>query len=129
VCAVDHRFAGRRLHRAAQLAGERWLGFPSGRNRPSSSGHLVERVLAKAGLEDAEFLAVDSLTAQKRLVEAGFGLALLPETAVREERRLGTLATIEAPGLAVSQPICAVHRKNGYLNGAARALLAELQKG
>jgi DNA-binding transcriptional LysR family regulator len=127
VCAADHRLAGRRLRRTTQLAGERWLGFPSGRGRPSSSGQLVERQLARAGLGDIDYLTVDNLTAQKRLVEAGFGIALLPATAVQEERRLGTVAVIDAPGLRLAQPVCAVHRKHGYLNGATRALLAELQ--
>lgn len=126
VCAADHRLAGKRPRSLAQLSGERWLAFPAGRNRPPSVGHLVERELAKAGLIDLDILAVDSLTAQKRLVEAGFGIALLPASAIGEERRLGTLAVIDAPRLAVAQPIHAVHRRGGYLNGACCALLAEL---
>ncbi|MEQ9641975.1 MAG: LysR family transcriptional regulator [Alphaproteobacteria bacterium] len=127
VCAADHRFAGKRPRPLSQLGDERWLAFPAGRNRPPSSGHQVENQLAKAGLGDAEMLTVDSLTAQKRLVEAGFGIALLPRSAIREELRLGTLATIAAPSLAAMQPVCAVHRRNGYLNGACRALLDDLR--
>jgi DNA-binding transcriptional LysR family regulator len=128
-CAGDHPLAGKRLRGTAKLAAERWLSFPSGRGRPSSSGRLVEQQLARAGLGDVDLLLVDSLTAQKRLVEAGFGIALLPETAVREERRLGSIATIDAPALRLAQPVCAVHRRNGFLNGATRALLAELSDG
>jgi DNA-binding transcriptional LysR family regulator len=39
-------------------------------------------VLAAAGLSAAEIIPIDSLTAQKRMVEAGFGLALLPKSSV-----------------------------------------------
>ena len=42
-------------------------------------------------------MPIDSLTAQKRMVEAGFGLAALPETSLAEELRTGTLCAIAAP--------------------------------
>jgi len=43
---------------------------------------LFVSVLAAAGLSAAEIIPIDSLTAQKRMVEAGFGLALLPKSGV-----------------------------------------------
>jgi len=43
---------------------------------------LFLSVLAAAGLSAAEIIPIDSLTAQKRMVEAGFGLALLPKSGV-----------------------------------------------
>ena len=67
---------------------------------------------------------IDSLTAQKRVVEIGFGLALLPKSSIQEELRLGTLAVIDAPRLRATIPVAVVHRRNGYLSGAAKALLA-----
>lgn len=67
---------------------------------------------------------VDSLTAQKRLVEAGFGLALLPESSIREERASGSLATIDVADLRACNPVFAIARKGGYLSPAARDLLA-----
>jgi DNA-binding transcriptional LysR family regulator len=75
-------------------------------------------------LDDAEIAAVDSLTAQKRIVEIGFGLALLPESSIQEELRLGTLAIIDVKQLRATIPVAAIHRRNGYLGGAAKALLA-----
>jgi len=69
-------------------------------------------------------MAIDSITAQKRLIEAGIGIALLPESSIHEELRLGTLATIDVPRLRTTVPIYVLYRKNGYLTGAARTLLA-----
>ena len=50
-------------------------------------------------------MAIDSMTAQKRLIEAGIGIALLPESSVHEELRLGTLRTIDVPHLQTTVPI------------------------
>ena len=67
---------------------------------------------------------IDSLTAQKRLVEAGFGIALVPESSVRDELRLGTLQVLNAPAVRTTVPVTLIHRRKGYLSPAARALLS-----
>jgi DNA-binding transcriptional LysR family regulator len=125
IAAPTHRFAGRRVEDPLALRDERWIGFPR-RGPTASFANLLERQLASAGLDGVEIAAVDSLTAQKRIVEIGFGLALLPESGIQEELRLGTLAVIDVPALRTQQPIAVIHRRNGYLGGAARALLALL---
>lgn len=76
-----------------------------------------------------EIVPIDSLSAQKRLVEAGFGIALLAESAVEEELRLGTLSVINVPTLKAAIPVSIVHRRNGYLGAAASALLATIAGG
>ena len=43
------------------------------------------QAIASAGLDAADVTLIDSLTAQKRLAQAGFGLALVPESSVRDE--------------------------------------------
>ena len=60
-------------------------------------GTSLRQSLAACGLGAAEIIAIDSLTAQKRMVEAGFGLALLPESSVDEELRAGTLRALNGP--------------------------------
>ena len=122
ICAPDHPGAGKQLTRR-QLAGERWVGFPAARGR-ESFGKILERQLAGAGLDGAKITVIDSLTAQKRLVEAGFGIALVPESSVRDELRLGSLREIDLPAVRTSVPVVLVHRRNGYLNPAVRALIA-----
>src|SRR5215467_12105855 len=72
VASHDHRLAGRRRLRAGDLATERWIGFPPSPGDRDSSGHLLVRQFARAGLDRADLTLVDSLTAQKRLAQAGF---------------------------------------------------------
>ena len=55
---------------------------------------------------------MDSLTAQKRLVESGFGVALLPRSSFREELERGSLRIVDVEQLRVEQPVFAVRRKN-----------------
>lgn len=124
--APAHRLAGKRAGKSS-LLGERWIGFPAARGR-ESFGHILARRLIAAGLDEAKVTIIDSLTAQKRLVEAGFGIALVPESSVRDELKLGTLREIDAPAVRTTVPIVLIHRHKGHLNPAARAFIALLRE-
>jgi DNA-binding transcriptional LysR family regulator len=128
-CSPDHRLAGHRVRDPGALAGERWVTFPPQRRRREPFATALEQRLAAAGIEAAEIVRIDSLTAQKRLVEAGFGIALLIESSVQEELRLGSLEIIDAPALRGGVPVTLVQRRNGYLSGAARSLVAVIKAG
>jgi DNA-binding transcriptional LysR family regulator len=127
VCAPTHRLARTRRPSARALAGEAWVAFPVrvGGADESYAQMLTER-LGALGLGGAEIVHIDSLTAQKRLVEAGFGLGLLPESSVEEELRLGTLRSLSIREMRLSVPVVLVHRRRGHLSGAAQALMALL---
>ncbi len=111
----------------ATLAGRAWVAFPLD---AGSSGEpfarVLERRLASAGLADSGRIVVDSLTAQKRLIEAGFGLGLLPASAVDEELRLGSLRRLPIPALETTVPVVLLTRRDGYLSPATRRLIAVL---
>jgi len=123
VCSAQHKWAGKRLRDPQELRSDQWFALPMTRHR-GSFAHLVARQLASARLDDVAVMTIDSLTAQKRLIEAGIGIALLPESSIQEELRLGTLQTIDIPRLQTTVPIHVLYRKNGYLSGASRTLLA-----
>jgi DNA-binding transcriptional LysR family regulator len=123
VCSAEHKWGGKRLRDPKQLLTDQWFALPMTRHR-GSFAHLVARQLASAELDDVSVMAIDSLNAQKRLIEAGIGIALLPESSVQEELRLGTLRTIDIPCLQTMVPIHVLYRKNGYLTGASRTLLS-----
>jgi len=122
---ADHRRAGKRVRSLTALAGERWLAFPRQPGRPEASAAMVDNALIAAGVPEEAIRRIDSLTAQKRLIEAGFGIGLVPETAIEEERAAGTLAVIDVGDLDLGLPVVLVTRKGGYLGSAARTFVTE----
>ena len=128
VCGPGHRLAGARRVAPSALAGERWVAFPArpATAAPEAYSTALQERLAACGLGGAEVLPIDSLTAQKRMVEAGFGLALLPASSVDEEIRAGTLRVLAVPALRVTIPVVLVRRRRAFLSGAARVLASLL---
>jgi DNA-binding transcriptional LysR family regulator len=124
VCAPDHRLAGGGTVHVRQLSGERWLAFPAHDGETYST--VLGQRLAAAGLGDAEIVPIDSLTAQKRMAEAGFGLALVPESSVGEELRAGTLIVLDVPAVRSALHVSLIHRRDAFIGGATRALIAAL---
>jgi DNA-binding transcriptional LysR family regulator len=126
VVPASHRVTANRLPDLRALQDERWLGFPPERRQPDSFGQLLERHLMSSGLANSPITLVDSLTAQKRLVEAGLGVALMPTSSVREELRIGSLRTIEIESMKAELPVVVVRRKSGYQGQLATAFLKVL---
>lgn len=126
-CSMDHELAGRSIKSLAELVSERWLAFPEIPGQREIWASHVFSVFQTFGLGEIEWTPVDSLTAQKRLVEAGFGLALMTESAVAEERAAGTLATIDVRDLTLTIPIFLVTRRDGFLSVAANRLRDSLK--
>ena len=62
------------------------------------------------------------------MVEAGFGIALLPASSIKEERGAKTIATIRVADFSAANPISLIVRKGGYLNAVSQRLLEILRK-
>jgi DNA-binding transcriptional LysR family regulator len=127
VCGCGHRLAGKRVRSLRELKAEPWLAFPDPFDRREASAASLFIQFQIRGVPEIQWTPVDSLTAQKRLVEAGFGIALLPESSISEERVRKTLATISVRDLDIANPVTAIVRKDGYLSAAARKLLELLK--
>jgi DNA-binding transcriptional LysR family regulator len=129
VCSPRHRLAGARKIAPRALSGERWIAFAAQR-RPDAArepyASALAQGLARLGIDAADILPIDSLTAQKRMVEAGFGLALLPASAVDEELRSGALRPLRIPAMRATIPVVLIHRRRAFLSGATRALIDAL---
>jgi DNA-binding transcriptional LysR family regulator len=129
VCAPGHRLAGARRVNPQRLSNETWIGFPE---RPGRSVAALDSVLraflAMHYQPGTKRILIDSLTAQKRLIEAGFGIGLLPKSGVDEELRAGSLRRLAVPAPRSDLPISVVYRRNGYLSGAAQSLLGLLER-
>jgi DNA-binding transcriptional LysR family regulator len=128
VVPAAHRIRARRVGDLRAFQGESWLVFPPDPRQPESGSHLLEGRLLAAGVARPKLTPIDSLTAQKRLVEAGLGVALLPSASVREELRRGSLRAVEVANLHAEQPVVAVRRRAGRHGPAALGFLALLQR-
>jgi DNA-binding transcriptional LysR family regulator len=129
VCAADHPLAGRSVKRLAQLRTERWLAFPEAPGRLETAAPYIVASFRAHGLGEPDWAPIDSLTAQKRLVEAGMGLALMAESGASEELASGALRCIDVKDLRAGQEIAAVTRKGGFLSAAGRHLIDLLRSG
>ncbi len=74
-------------------------------------------------------MVVDRLTAQKRLVEAGLGIAFLPRSSVGEELRSGGLRIVEVANLKAATPVALVRRRGGHRRPLANAFVSCLASG
>jgi len=97
VCAATHPLAGKRVASLQRLAKERWLAFPVQERRGESFAASVFAQFLTRGIAQIDWVAIDGLTAQKRLVEAGFGLALLQASAIEDELARRVLARMFVP--------------------------------
>jgi DNA-binding transcriptional LysR family regulator len=90
---------------------------------------FLNRTLAAAGLDDEpEVIPIDSLTAQKRLVEATLGIALLAESNVADEIRRGSLKQLSLRGLHANIPVALTYRRDGYLSTTAQNFISALTR-
>jgi len=69
---------------------------------------------------------VDSITAQKGLVEASFGIALMPKRNRREELAGGKLKIVEVASLTAQIPVALMRRKGGARSKSEIALADHL---
>ena len=98
------------------LRGERWIAFPEVPGRREIAASHILALFQTLGLGDVVWTPVDSLTAQKRLVEAGFGIALLSQINAAEELGSEALSTISVRDLKASHDVVTVTRRGGFLS-------------
>src|SRR5437879_12433974 len=69
--------------RASELAGVPFLLYP----KQSNMGSIIDQFFAKIGVTPRVLMEADDTEAIKRLVESGFGYSMLPEHALRGQKR------------------------------------------
>ena len=127
IAGSAHQFSDNPSPHPKALTTIPWVTFPlDQRSSGEPYARLIRRQLTKAGLDDLEMITIDSLTVQKRLIEAGFGVGFLPISSLQEELRLGSIRILNIPALTTTIPITLLRRKKGYLPPGAKALLAQL---
>jgi DNA-binding transcriptional LysR family regulator len=121
VVEPEHRFAASGRIRMKELAEEQLVQF----DRTSSYHDLTSALFLTAGVSPAARMELDNIDAAKKMVEQGFGVALLPQTSVADELEAGVLAEVEIVDASpVRRKIVAITRRDaGPPAGHAKAFL------
>jgi DNA-binding transcriptional LysR family regulator len=123
VLVVDpaHRFASDGRIAMEELSREQLIMF----DRTSSYHELTSALFRRAGVLPAGVMELDNIDAAKKMVQEGFGVALLPRTAVSAELDADLLREVEiADAEPVRREIVAVWRRDaGPPAGAIAAFL------
>lgn len=125
IAAAQHPFA-----RLEQIALSELTSQPLVlRERGSGTREVFMKYLHQLGVAESDLRVVLELPASeaiKAAVEAGAGVGVISEHAVRREQRLGTLVARPLRELRMRRPLSAAYARGHLLPAAARALLSEL---
>ena len=128
VCSAENSLSSNPADLLAQLKTIPWATYPPRTTVGNVEFTKVTQTLReKVGLDSAETIYIDSLTAQKRMVEANFAIGLLPISSIQEELQLGTMQIVNLPEAAADIPVVATRRRDGFTSTATNTLLALLR--
>lgn len=106
----------------SELEREQGLGYPI----PSGgSSESFNKTLQRRGFGSWKMISLNSFHAQVKLLEGGFGIALLRRECIRAQLESGDLVEIQAP-FPVATPVFLSWRSKGYLDEASNYLRQQL---
>jgi DNA-binding transcriptional LysR family regulator len=126
VADPGHPFARRDRVRLAEIADEQLVQF----DRTSSYTELTNALFRDAGVRPQGTMELDNIDAAKKMVQEGLGVALLPQTSVRQELDVGLLVQVEIADAKPPRPqLVAIRRRDrGVPAGTVAAFLAAVEE-
>lgn len=117
IAAPDHALAGARAVPLARLAKEPFLLREPG----SETRHAIEQLFTRRNITLSAVMVVNSNEAIKQSVQAGLGLAIVPEQSIALERDAGRLAVLDVATLPLECTWHLVHRREKRFSCVAEA--------
>jgi len=123
ICRTDHKFASKESIRSKDLNGHDFVLF----ERDTPTRKATDKILKAKGVEVVKKAEFDNIETIKRAVEVGFGLAIVPETSIADEKRTGRLAVIRLSEKDWVRPVGVIHRSDRNLSLAAKKFVELLE--
>lgn len=123
IAPPDHKFAKKKKIKVADLSGQDFVHF----ERDVPTRKAMDKLFKAAGVEVKKVAEFDNIETIKRAVEVGFGLAIVPEPAVSESRKAGTLAVIPLAEKYWTRSVGVIHRSDRNLSLAAKKFVQLLE--
>jgi DNA-binding transcriptional LysR family regulator len=116
IAPLEHRYASRKKVKVGELAGEDFVLF----ERDVPTRKAMDKIFKANSVEVKKVAEFDNIETIKRAVEVGFGLAIVPEMAVAEAKRAGTLAVVQMAEKYWVRSVGVIHRTDRTLSVAAK---------
>lgn len=123
IAPPDHKFATRKKVKVTDLQGEDFVLF----ERDVPTRKAMDKIFKENAVDVKKVAEFDNIETIKRAVEVGFGLAIVPETAVTEAKRAGTLAVVELAEKYWVRTVGVIHRSDRSLSLAAKKFVQLLE--
>ena len=123
IAPLDHKFANRAKVKVADLNGQDFVHF----ERDVPTRKALDKIFKTNGVEVKKVAEFDNIETIKRAVEVGFGLAIVPEPAVSEAKKAGSLAVIQLAEKYWVRSVGVIHRSDKNLSLAAKKFLQLLE--
>jgi DNA-binding transcriptional LysR family regulator len=123
-CHPQHRLAHKKKIPIKEIAGESLVGFDA----DLTIRKKIDAFLREHGVTVKVTLTFDNIEAVKRAVEAGSGVAILPQATLEHELRAGLLTAVPFAGLNFVRPLGIVYRHGRQLRPATEAFIELLKK-
>jgi len=120
VAAPSHPLAGRQHIRLEDIASETWIV----REQGSGTREIAEVIFERLRFQPATLLEFASTQMIKESVEAGLGIAVLSQWAIRKEITLGTLVTLPLTKEPVTRKFSVVTRTSEFQTKATQLFRA-----
>jgi DNA-binding transcriptional LysR family regulator len=123
IAPPDHKFATRKKIKITDLSGQDFVHF----ERDVPTRKAMDKIFKTNGVEVKKVAEFDNIETIKRAVEVGFGVAIVPEPAVIESRRAGTLAVVQLAEKYWTRSVGVIHRSDRNLSLAAKKFVQLLE--
>jgi len=124
IAPPNHPFTKRKRIKVSDLDGQDFVLF----ERDVPTRKAMDKIFKENGVEVKKVAEFDNIETIKRAVEVGFGVAIVPEPAVAEARKAGTLIVIPLAEKYWIRTAGLIHRSDRTLSLAARKFVELLEE-
>ncbi|KHD85352.1 transcriptional regulator [Heyndrickxia ginsengihumi] len=124
VVSANHRFINEKDLQFSRLMEEMWIAREEG----SGTREAIEKLFSEFQLRPEKIMEFGSTQIIKEAVEAGLGISLLSQWAVRKELALGTLQILQLPELPFLRQFSFITQKTPFKTKALEIFIEVLRK-
>ncbi len=124
ICHPNHPFAKRKGLKLNALNGQRFVGF----QRDIPTRKALDRLFKEHRVTVDYVMEFDNVETVKRAVEIDYGLAIVPETTIRQEVAHQTLVALRFEEGDFPRPLALIHTRSKVLSPAMKRFIALLKE-